>query len=232
MTCGVVIPAAGSSRRMETIDKTLVLLGGRPVLDWVLDAFEPVVEISEIVLAAGEQNALDVQRIVSAHGAGHRITVCRGGATRQESVAAGIARLPATVDLVLIHDAARPLVTPELIRQGIAMARQHGSAVAAIPVVDTIKQVDLTNRVLATPNRATLYAAQTPQVFRRDWLAAAYERARDLPATVTDEASLLELAGLPVYIYPGNPENLKLTTPIDLLIAEALLSERASRYVG
>ncbi|WP_040667627.1 IspD/TarI family cytidylyltransferase, partial [Nitrolancea hollandica] len=163
-------------------------------------------------------------------GAGHRIAVCRGGATRQESVAAGITRLPATVDLVLIHDAARPLVTPELIRQGIAMARQHGSAVAAIPVVDTIKQVDPEGRVLATPDRATLYAAQTPQVFRRDWLAAAYKRARDLP--VTDEASLLELAGLPVYIYPGSPENLKLTTPIDLLIAEALLSERASRYAG
>ncbi len=230
MTCGVVIPAAGSSRRMEAIDKTLVLLGGRPVLDWVLDAFEPVTEISEIVLATGERNALDVQRIVSARGSGHRIAVCRGGATRQESVAAGITRLPATVDLVLIHDAARPLVTPELIRQGIAMARQHGSAVAAIPVVDTIKQVDPEGRVLATPDRATLYAAQTPQVFRRDWLAAAYKRARDLP--VTDEASLLELAGLPVYIYPGSPENLKLTTPIDLLIAEALLSERASRYAG
>lgn len=230
MTCGVVIPAAGSSRRMEAIDKTLVLLGGRPVLDWVLDAFEPVTEISEIVLATGEQNAVDVQRIVSARGAGPRIAVCRGGATRQESVAAGIARLPATVDLVLIHDAARPLVTPELIQQGITIARQHGSAVAAIPVVDTIKQVDPESRVLATPDRATLYAAQTPQVFRRDWLEAAYERTRDLP--VTDEASLLERAGLPVYIYPGSPENLKLTTPIDLLIAEALLSERASRYAG
>lgn len=217
---------------METIDKTLALLAGQLVLDWVLDAFEPVVEISEIVLATGEQNASDVRRIVAARGTGHRIAVCRGGATRQESVAAGIACLPATVDLVLIHDAARPLVTPGMIRQGIAMARQHGSAVAAIPVVDTIKQVDATNRVLSTPNRATLYAAQTPQVFRRDWLTAAYERARDLPDTATDEASLLELAGLPVYIYPGHPENLKLTTPIDLLVAEALLSERASRYVG
>lgn len=232
MTCGVVIPAAGSSRRMETIDKILALLGGRPVLDWVLDAFEPVTEISEIVLAAGEQNAPDVRQIITARGSSHRITVCRGGTTRQESVAAGIACLSATVDLVLIHDAARPLVTPELIQQGIALARQHGSAVAAIPVVDTIKQVDPTNRVLSTPSRATLYAAQTPQVFRRDWLAEAYERTCDLPAAVTDEASLLELAGLPVYIYPGNRENLKLTTPIDLLIAEALLSERASRYAG
>lgn len=232
MTCGVVVPAAGSSRRMETIDKTLALLAGRPVLDWVLDAFEPVSDISDIVLATGERNATDVRRIITARGTGHRITVCRGGATRQQSVANGITCLPATVDLVLIHDAARPLVTPELIQQGIAVARKHGSAIAAIPVVDTIKQVDATNRVLSTPSRTSLYAAQTPQIFRRDWLEEAYARARDLPAAVTDEASLLELAGLPVYVYPGNPENLKLTTPIDLLVAGVVLSGRASRCAG
>ena len=232
MTCGVVIPAAGSSRRMETVDKTLTLLAGRPVLDWVLDAFEPVMGISEIILATGERNEMAVQRIVAARGIGQRIAVCRGGATRQESVAAGIAGLPAEVDLVLIHDAARPLITPDLIQRGIALARECGSAIAAVPVVDTIKQVDLTDRVLATPSRAALYAAQTPQIFRRDWLMEAFARIQDLPTVVTDEASLLELAGFPVFIYPGHPENLKLTTLIDLVVARELLERRASRRAG
>lgn len=217
---------------MESIDKTLALLAGRSVLDWVLDALEPVKEIREIVLATGDRNDADLRRIVATRANSYRIGVCQGGTTRQESVALGIARLPATIELILIHDIARPLVTPELIRQGIALAREHGSAVAAIPVSDTIKQVDPAGRVLSTPNRATLYAAQTPQVFQRDWLVEALERVRALPAVATDEASLLELAGFPVYIYPGSPENLKLTTPTDLLFAELLLSERASRCAG
>jgi 2-C-methyl-D-erythritol 4-phosphate cytidylyltransferase len=214
---------------MATVDKALAPLAGRLVIDWVLDAFEQLEEISEIILVVGEQNGAELRRIVSARGAG-KIRTCQGGASRQDSVAAGVTYLSASADLVVIHDAARPLVTHGLIRNGIAVAREHGSAIAAIPVVDTIKQVDSIGHVTATPRRKDLYAAQTPQVFRRDWLMTAYQSAQSRLVAVTDEASLLEIAGLPVFIYPGTPENLKLTTPTDLLIAETLLSHRLSRY--
>jgi 2-C-methyl-D-erythritol 4-phosphate cytidylyltransferase len=229
VTCGAVIPAAGGSRRMATIDKTLALLGGRRVIDWVLDAFDQVEEISQIILVAGEQNEADLRRIVSERDADRMMRMCRGGDRRQDSVAAGVSCLSASVDLVVIHDAVRPLVTPDLIRRGIVKARECGSAVAAIPVVDTVKQVDSTGRVMATPRREVLYAAQTPQAFRRDWLMTAYRSAQS-HTSVTDEASLLEIAGLPVFIYPGSPENLKLTTPTDLLIAETLLARHMDRH--
>jgi 2-C-methyl-D-erythritol 4-phosphate cytidylyltransferase len=127
---------------------------------------------------------------------------------------------------VLIHDAARPLVTPELVRRAIAAALRHGTAVAAIPVTDTIKQVASDGRVVTTPERSTLVAAQTPQVFRLDWLREAYRRAGAQWVTATDEAMLLERAGFPVFVFPGDPENLKLTTPLDVAIAELILERR------
>ncbi|MCS7051467.1 MAG: 2-C-methyl-D-erythritol 4-phosphate cytidylyltransferase, partial [Thermomicrobium sp.] len=117
-------------------------------------------------------------------------------------------------------------LTPELVRRAVDTAHRHGAAVAAVPVVDTIKQVSADGRIITTPDRSTLVAAQTPQVFRLDWLQEAYRRTAGRLAGVTDEATLLERAGFPVYVFPGDPTNIKLTTPLDLLVVECLLARR------
>lgn len=227
MRCGAIVPAAGRSRRMGETDKTTWLLAGRPVLAWVLDVLVEAA-IEEIVVVASEQNEDAVADLIGSHPAADRMQYCRGGETRQDSVAAGLARLSAEVDLVLIHDAARPLVTRELIEAGVTAGRALGAAIAAIPVSDTIKRVGADGTVICTPNRDELRAVQTPQVFRRDWLEAAYAAAAPA-APATDEATLLERAGFPVHVYPGSPENIKLTTPEDLVLAEALVRRRMHR---
>ncbi|MDQ2809576.1 MAG: 2-C-methyl-D-erythritol 4-phosphate cytidylyltransferase, partial [Chloroflexota bacterium] len=159
------------------------------------------------------------------------VAVVPGGARRQDSADHGLAALlaaaaaaGATLDLVLVHDGARPLTPPAVITGVIAAARQHGAAIAAIPARDTIKVADAGGRIRATPDRATLWQAQTPQAFRADLLVAAYQAAQARNLTVTDDAALLEALGIPVYLAPGDARNLKITLPDDLLIAAALLA--------
>lgn len=231
MKCGAIIAAAGSSRRMNGLDKTLVQLAGRPALAWVLDAVAAVPEITELVVVVSPANRDAVRALLEASPLAARTAVCLGGAHRQESVRAGVALLSPEVELVLIHDAARPLVTPELLHRGIEAGATWGTAVAAVPVSDTIKQVDTRGQVVVTLDRSSLVAVQTPQVFRRDWLEAAYRHwPPDVPPA-TDEATLLERAGFPVRIFPGNPDNLKLTTETDLAVATALLTRRQGAHV-
>ncbi|HET7035930.1 MAG TPA: 2-C-methyl-D-erythritol 4-phosphate cytidylyltransferase [Thermomicrobiaceae bacterium] len=227
MRCGAVVPAAGSSRRMGSIDKVLEPVAGRPSLLWVLAALAASPRIAEVIVVVAQPKEAAVRALLAGERWPWPLVVCRGGATRQESVAAGVARLEPASELVLIHDAARPLVSAALIEDGIACAELTGAAVAAIPVSDTIKRVGPDDQVLATLERRELYAAQTPQVFRRDWLETAYLRRQ--PGEATDEASLLEQAGFPVQVYPGDPANLKLTRPIDLLVAGYLLERRRAQ---
>lgn len=227
--CGVVIAAAGTSRRMGQLDKTTWPLLGRPVIAWVLEAFDAVDTIDEIVIAVSAGNEAAVRELVASFDSSRRITICRGGETRKDSVEAAVAHFSPGIELVLIHDAARPLVTPALIEAGIAAGRASGAAIPTVPVADTIKRVDASGAVVDTLIRDELAAAQTPQVFRRDWLAAAY--ALDKPVA-TDEATLVELAGFTVQTFPGSPENLKLTTASDLLLAEALLRQRCASGSG
>lgn len=226
MTCGAVIPAAGSGQRLGRRDKALLPLAGRPALAWVLEALARSAQIDEIVVVASEANAAAIESLCQVSELRIPVRVTLGGAERALSVRAGVECLSPSVQLVLIHDAARPLLTSELVRRAIAMAHRHGAVVAAVPVVDTIKQVSVDGRVVTTPDRSTLVAAQTPQVFRLDWLRETYRRVGASLATVTDEATLLERAGFPVYIFPGDPENIKLTTPLDVTIAEFLLARR------
>jgi 2-C-methyl-D-erythritol 4-phosphate cytidylyltransferase len=226
MKCGAIIAAAGSSRRMNGLDKTLVQLAGRPALAWVLDAVAAVPEITELVVVVSPANHDGVRTLLEASPLAARTVVCLGGAHRQESVRAGVARLSPEVELVLIHDAARPLVTSELLRRGIEAGAIWGAAVAAVSVSDTIKQVDASGQVVVTLDRSSLVAVQTPQVFRRDWLEAAYRHWPPDAPPATDEATLLERAGFPVRIFPGSPDNLKLTTETDLAVAAALLARR------
>ena len=151
-----------------------------------------------------------------------------GGAERQHSVARGLAALPAEHTLVAVHDAARALVTPAIVARTIAVAREHGAAIAAVPLADTLKAV-VGDRITATPPRAGLWRAQTPQVFRRDWLAAAHAAAAD---TATDDAALVEALGHEVRIAEGDPLNFKITTPADLALAGAWLAHAAAGASG
>jgi 2-C-methyl-D-erythritol 4-phosphate cytidylyltransferase len=151
------------------------------------------------------------------------VAVCAGGERRQDSVRAGLGALP-PCDLVVVHDAARPLITTDLIRRGVEVATATGAAaIAAMPVKDTIKRVDDGGRVVETPPRERLWAAQTPQVAHRAALERAFALADRRGLTVTDEAALLEAAGEPVSVFAGSYHNLKITTPEDLAIAAALL---------
>ena len=144
-----------------------------------------------------------------------------GGATRQDSVYHGLRALDAH-ELVLIHDGARPLVQPAVLERGIAVARQHGSAIAAVPVTDTIKVVDADERVLATPDRTGLRAAQTPQIFGWEILMDAYDRVGAARAGCTDDAAVLEMAGVAVHTYLGDRTNIKVSTPADIAVVRAL----------
>jgi len=226
MRCGAVVPAAGRGQRLGGRDKVLVPLAGRPALAWVLDALARSGAIETIVVVASETNVAAVEALCRSLGLPVPVQVTLGGAERALSVRAGVEALGTALPYVLVHDAARPLVTPELVQRAVAAVQRHGAVVAAVPVVDTIKQVAVDGRVVTTPDRASLVAVQTPQVFRVDWLHEAYRRIGAGTATATDEAVLLERAGFPVYVFPGDPENLKVTTPLDVAIAEFLLTRR------
>ena len=215
---GVIIVAAGESQRMGDVDKVLALLGGRPVLARVIDVFEQYRAISQIVAVVTEKNVARVRQLVAAEGWAKVTEICPGGKRRQDSVAAGLSRL-ANCDWVIIHDGARPLVTEELISRGLAEARETGAAVAAVPVTDTVKIAGEDRIVRETPPRDSLWAVQTPQVFRYDIINEAY---RQVTTEVTDDASLVERLGYRVKLYMGAYDNIKITTGDDLTLAEVL----------
>lgn len=196
--------------------KALVPIGGRPLLDWALEAFS-LVPFERTAVMAPPDRIVEFERIV-----GSRARVVAGGKTRSASVRCGFEALsPSDDDLVAVHDAARPLIAPEEIRRVMEAARVHGAAIAATPIVDTVKRVE-SERIVATIDREGLYAAGTPQAFRAGLLARAFETGRE----ATDEAGLLEILGVPVRAVPVSRWNIKITTPEDLELVEALLRRR------
>jgi 2-C-methyl-D-erythritol 4-phosphate cytidylyltransferase len=215
---GAVIVAAGSSKRMKGIDKVFALLEGKPILARVIDTFEKCELVDQIVVVVSEQNIDKGRKLVAEEGWTKVADVCAGGRRRQDSVAAGLSRL-SNCQWVVIHDGARPLLTANLIERGVEAAAETGAAIAAIPVTDTIKLAGDDRLVMGTPPRQNLRAVQTPQVFRFDIIARAYEQAK---GNVTDDASLVEQAGHRVRLYEGAYDNIKITTPDDLLMAEIL----------
>ena len=214
---GAIIVAAGESRRMGGVDKVFAPLGGKPALARVLDAFESCDSVSQIVAVVSKENLERCRQLITEQGWSKPIEVCAGGRRRQDSVAAGLSRL-SHCHWVVIHDGARPLLTADLIERGLEAAEETGAAVAAIPVTDTIKVAGSDRIVHQTPPRQNLWAVQTPQVFRFGIIAEAYKRAK---GEVTDDASLVEQLGYKVKLYMGSYDNIKITTPDDLLIAEA-----------
>jgi 2-C-methyl-D-erythritol 4-phosphate cytidylyltransferase len=217
-----IIVAAGESRRMNGIDKVLAPLGGRPVISHVLSAFNSCGLIGHIVLVVNEKSLEQCQKLTA--GLSKPVEICVGGKRRQDSVAAGLKKLK-DCDWVIIHDGARPLVTQELIEAGLKAAKETGAAVAAVPVTDTIKIAGDDRIVHQTPPRQNLWAVQTPQVFLPGIITEAYQKAK---GEATDDAALVEQAGYKVKLYMGSYDNIKITTPQDLLIAEALLKRGIS----
>ena len=232
--CGVIIVAAGASSRMGGVDKQFAPLAGRPALAWAGAAFEAAPGVDAIVIVANPATVERAQALGREAGWRKLVAVTPGGARRQNSAELGLAALEAAaaaagarIDLVMVHDGARPLVSGALIARGISAGRMQRAAIAAVPARDTVKVVDLDRRIRATPERDTVWLAQTPQVFRHDLLATAYRAAREQRLSVTDDAALLEALDLPVYVFEGETRNIKITTPEDLIIAEALLAAGA-----
>jgi len=215
---GAVIVAAGSSERMGGVDKVWALLGEKPVLARAVEPFQGCSSIDQIVIVVSEQNLERGKQLVAEEGWSKATDVCLGGRRRQDSVLAGLDQLR-DCEWVVIHDGARPLVTVDLIEQGLAEARETGAAVAAVPVTDTTKTVEDDRIVRQTLPRQNLWAVQTPQVFRYPVVAEAYRRAK---GDATDDAALVEQLGYKVKLYMGSYDNMKITTPNDLALAEVL----------
>jgi len=222
-----VVVAAGRGNRMGTyLNKVFLPLAGKPVLAHTLQVLEQSPLIGEVVVvaAAGEEPACT--NLIRQHRLAKVRTVATGGAQRSDSVARGLSALQTASGLVAVHDGARPLFTPDLLARVVLAATVDGAALAAVPVKDTIKIARGDGLVESTADRATLWAAQTPQVFRLPLLRAAYRQPAEMVAAVTDDASLVEAMGVPVRLVMGSYENIKITTPEDLVLAEAIIRQR------
>jgi 2-C-methyl-D-erythritol 4-phosphate cytidylyltransferase len=229
MITAALIPAAGRGQRMGLdIEKQFLHLGGKPLLAYTLAQFEATPTIDRIVVIVPAGRETFCQQEVVASGGLHKVThIVAGGETRQKSVMAGFRRLDKDVDVVVIHDGARPFVTPSLIRAAVDAALVDGSAVAAIPESDTLKRVSAVGTIIETVDRQNLWRAQTPQAFRRAVLQQALAYAAEHNLDTTDEASLIEWLSWPVRIFPGSIWNFKVTSPDDLMLAELLLGQHA-----
>ena len=227
MACfSVILPAAGSSSRFGR-NKLIEPLNGKPVLLHSLRAFTRRADVSQIIVATQSYSAIHEAIVASASSifVDPRLNFCPGGECRAESVLRAVREMPSDVEWIAVHDAARPLVSQELIDDTFAAAQAHGAAVPALPVNLTIKQCPgpLPAKVVRTVPRQELWAMQTPQIMRRADLLAAYEKCPMPLDQITDDVQLLELIGKEVWLVPGDDRNLKITTPLDLKIAELLM---------
>lgn len=220
--CTAVIVAAGTAQRMQGIDKVLTPLAGVPVLLRSVRALAQSHRIDRIYIVTRPDLISVVTELCSGEPKFCK-AVC-GGSSRAESVLCGLQAVEQG-ELVAIHDGARPLATAALIDAAIEGAEIYGAAAPAVPVHDTIKRVK-DHFVQETPDRSTLYAVQTPQVFDRNLIVRALQTAMEQRIPLTDDCSAAEALGMPVYLSPGSTENLKITVPSDLILAEAIIKER------
>ena len=220
--CGAVIVAAGSASRMGGIDKVMAPLGGEPMIVRTVRNFQDCDAISEIVVVTRPDLMEPIQKYCTRY---HKLkAVVAGGKSRQESVALGLEALSKETKLAAVHDGARPFADWQLIDRCVRAANAYSAAAPAIPVKDTIKVVE--GRIVkSTPDRATLFAVQTPQVFDYDLLRGALKKAELDGAAVTDDCSAVERMGMSIKIVEGDERNIKITTPLDLKIAELFLEE-------
>lgn len=220
-----IIPAAGLGLRMGgDVPKQFLEIGGRPLLTHTLENVSRANLIDGIVLVVEEWRIPDVRDQFLRDWPCPKVKwVIAGGARRQDSVAKGLASVPAETEIVVVHDGARPFINPGIIDRSVKEARLHGACIVAIPVSDTIKRVDDEGVICETVDRSGLWQAQTPQTFRFDLIKKAMAKAVEEGFYATDEAGLVERIGMAVMIIPGDQKNMKVTTPEDLVIARTLV---------
>lgn len=226
--CAAVIVAAGQSSRMKGEDKILAELLGKTVIERSIEAFQLSTCIDEIIVVTRKDLVGYVRSLCGAKGFRKVTAVVEGGATRVESVMRGLDHVSDNIGLAAIHDGARPLVTQEVIDGTVRKARQYHAAAPVIPVKDTIK-IAKDHFIQITPDRSTLFAVQTPQIFDYDLLRGALQNALDKELPITDDCSAVEALGMSIYLSSGSEENLKITTPMDLILAEAILKRREQK---
>lgn len=223
--CTAVIVAAGSASRMQGVDKIMADLKGEPVVCHSIRAFQCCDAVQAIVVVTRGDLTAPMKALCRERGFNKVCAVTEGGATRTASVMKGLDCAPKGTTLAAIHDGARPLVPPEVVQRTIETAARTGAAAPAIPVKDTIKIAEC-GVIRETPRRDTLFAVQTPQVFDFDLLRGALQRALDTGTAITDDCAAVEALGMKVHLTDGSEENIKITTPMDLLLAQAIMERR------
>jgi len=225
MVYAIIVAGGKGSRLSGSVVKQYRALAGVPILTRTLRVFDDCGAVDRIVAVVPPSDVTYVRDAIAAPAALHKtIDVVAGGPRRQDSVFNGLAAVSLQASLVVVHDAVRPLVTCEAITACLDAARRHGACIAALPVWDTLKRLSESGCIEATLPRERVWMAQTPQAFRASILRTAHERARREGVSGTDDASLVERTGVGVRIFPGSPRNIKITTPEDLALAEALLA--------
>ena len=223
-----LVPAAGRGLRMGgSVPKQFLSIGGEPLIVQSLRTLQAAPVVGQIILAVPSADIEYCQQEIVLQ---HRFTkvtkVVAGGAERQDSVRHALAQVPSDTDIVLIHDAVRPFVTQRMIEEVVAASWKEGAAIIALPMRDTVKQVRTDGMIERTVDRTSLWLAQTPQAFRRDWIETAHEKAHAEGVRATDDAFLVEWLGYSVAVVEGSGENIKVTRPEDLVIGEAILASR------
>lgn len=229
-----IIPAAGKGKRMgHPIPKHYIRLEGRPILSYTLEAFEKCPDVNQVVMVvrSGEEEYC-LKEVVEKYMFKKVLKIVIGGERRQDSVYHGIKGLDQDTDIVVVHDGVRPFVPPELISESIKMAMYFDGVIVALPVKDTIKEINGEGFVKNTPDRESLWYAQTPQTFKKRVIEEAFIRAYSDGFYGTDESSLVERIGGKVKIIEGTPENIKITTKEDLLLAEFILRSRKKKVAN
>jgi 2-C-methyl-D-erythritol 4-phosphate cytidylyltransferase len=224
-----ILVAAGSSQRMG-FDKLFVTIAGEPVIAHVVRAFDQAISVSEIIVVAREDRRDQIQKINRDAGFKKLRSIVTGGERRQDSVRAGLDRAEREAKYVAVHDAARPLITPEQIERAFKQCRVHGAAALAQPVNDTLKRADADLFVAGSVDRHQLYAMQTPQIFDRDLIEDAYRAVYAQGITITDEVSAVERLGHKIALVLDDDFNFKITYPRDLPVAEFILRDRAKDH--
>ena len=227
--CAALVPAAGKSERMGGTDKLTAQLGGIPVLERTLLALDGASLVDEIVVAVSPERLEELAALCARVGVKKPLRVVEGGASRAQSVLLAALAAGDSCELLAVHDGARPLILPEQVDDMVRLGQQTYAAAPALPVTDTVKVADMAGLVQSTPDRKTLYAVQTPQVFQANILKAALQSAIQAGADITDDCSAVERLGKEVWLAPGWRENIKITTREDLTMAEAFLRERENR---
>ncbi|NLL81353.1 MAG: 2-C-methyl-D-erythritol 4-phosphate cytidylyltransferase [Tissierellia bacterium] len=228
----VIVAAAGMSNRMgSSINKQFIAIDNKPILAHTLEKFEKCKLVDEIIVVSKEGEVDYCKKeIVKKYGFRKVTNIVRGGKERQDSIYNGILALNEKAEIVLTHDGARPFVRIESIEEGIKGVVKYGACVVGVPVKDTVKVIDPENVVHHTPKRSLLWAAQTPQCFWSHLLKKGYEMAADEGIIGTDDSSLVEKIGQPIKMIMGSYDNIKITTPEDLIVADSLLKDKTKIY--